>query len=202
MADAGLLFAQHDQRILDEIHKAELALRGTFRINLPMSFGMSHLSPLIAEFLSYHPALQFQTALADRYVDVIGEGVDMAIRIGTLGDSTLIALPLGELKRVICCSPDSRQPAGTPQQPEALLQHTCLRYGREGQNGWELQVNGKAKWLAVQGPMMSNNGEVLRDAALAGLGRVLLPAFIVESALQRGELVTVRWTAASRHRSH
>lgn len=198
VTDAGQLFAQHAQRILDEIQEAELAvseqhqaLRGTFRINLPMSFGMSHLSPLIAEFLSHHPALQFQIELADRYVDVIGEGVDMAIRIGTLADSTLIARPLGELKRVICCSPGYLQRAGTPQQPEELLQHACLRYGREGQNGWELQVNGKAKWLAVQGPMVSNNGEVLRDAALAGLGLVLLPAFIVETALQRGELVTV-----------
>ncbi|MGV2880395.1 LysR family transcriptional regulator [Pantoea vagans] len=198
VTDAGLLFAQHAQRILDEIQEAELAvseqqqtLRGTFRINLPMSFGMSHLSPLIAEFLSHHPALQFQIELADRYVDVIGEGVDMAIRIGTLADSTLIARPLGELKRVICCSSDYLKRAGTPQHPDELLQHACLRYGREGQNGWELQVNGKAKWLAVQGPMVSNNGEVLRDAALAGLGLVLLPAFIVESALQRGELVTV-----------
>lgn len=198
VTDAGLLFAQHAQRILDEIQEAQLAvseqqqaLRGTFRINLPMSFGMSHLSPLIAEFLSHHPSLQFQIELADRYVDVIGEGVDMAIRIGTLADSTLIARPLGELKRVICCSPHYLQRAGTPQQPEELLQHACLRYGREGQNGWELQVNGKAKWLAVQGPMVSNNGEVLRDAALAGLGLVLLPAFIVETALKRGELVTV-----------
>lgn len=198
VTDAGLLFAQHAQRILDEIQEAELAvseqqqaLRGTFRINLPMSFGMSHLSPLISEFLSHHPALQFQIELADRYVDVIGEGVDMAIRIGTLADSTLIARPLGELKRVICCSPGYLQRAGTPQQPEELLQHACLRYGREGLNGWELQVNGKAKWLAVQGPMVSNNGEVLRDAALAGLGLVLLPAFIVETDLQRGELVTV-----------
>ena len=198
VTDAGLLFAQHAQRILDDIQEAELVvseqrqtLRGSFRINLPMSFGMNHLSPLIAEFLSQHPALQFQIELADRYVDVIGEGVDMAIRIGALADSTLIARPLGELKRVICGSPAYLARAGTPQQPEELLQHACLRYGREGQNGWELQVSGKPKWLAVQGPMVSNNGEVLLDAALAGLGLVLLPEFIVGPALQRGELVTV-----------
>ncbi|WP_336756248.1 LysR family transcriptional regulator [Pantoea sp. USHLN298] len=198
VTDAGLLFAQHAQRILDDIQEAELAvseqrqtLRGSFRINLPMSYGMNHLSPLIAEFLSQHPALQFQIELADRYVDVIGEGVDMAIRIGALADSTLIARPLGELKRVICGSPAYLARAGTPQQPDELLQHACLRYGREGQNGWELQVSGKGKWLAVQGPMVSNNGEVLRDAALAGLGLVLLPEFIVGQALQRGELVTV-----------
>lgn len=198
VTDAGKVFAQHAQRILDDIQEAEQAvserrqeLHGTFRISMPMSFGMSHLSPLIADFLAEHSALQFQVELADRYVDVIGEGFDMAIRIGTLSDSTLIARQLGELKRVICCSPAYLKRAGEPKVPEDLLQHACLRYGREGQNGWELKVDGKKKVLAVQGPMMSNNGEVLCDAAISGLGLVLLPEFIVGPALQRGELVSV-----------
>ena len=198
VTDAGKVFAQHAQRILDDIQEAEQAvserrqeLHGTFRISMPMSFGMSHLSPLIAAFLAEHSALQFQVELADRYVDVIGEGFDMAIRIGTLSDSTLIARQLGELKRVICCSPAYLKRAGEPNVPEDLLQHACLRYGREGQNGWELKVEGKKKVLAVQGPMMSNNGEVLCDAAISGLGLVLLPEFIVGPALQRGELVSV-----------
>lgn len=198
VTDAGKVFAQHAQRILDDIQEAEQAvserrqeLHGTFRISMPMSFGMSHLSPLIAAFLAEHSALQFQVELADRYVDVIGEGFDMAIRIGTLSDSTLIARQLGELKRVICCSPAYLKRAGEPNVPEDLLQHACLRYGREGQNGWELKVDGKKKVLAVQGPMMSNNGEVLCDAAISGLGLVLLPEFIVGPALQRGELVSV-----------
>lgn len=198
VTDAGKVFAQHAQRILDDIQEAEQAvserrqeLHGTFRISMPMSFGMSHLSPLIADFLAEHSALQFQVELADRYVDVIGEGFDMAIRIGTLSDSTLIARQLGELKRVICCSPAYLKRASEPKVPEDLLQHACLRYGREGQNGWELKVDGKKKVLAVQGPMMSNNGEVLCDAAISGLGLVLLPEFIVGPALQRGELVSV-----------
>ncbi|MCZ4057993.1 LysR family transcriptional regulator [Pantoea sp. LMR881] len=198
VTDAGKVFAQHAQRILDDILQAEQAvsehrraLQGSFRISMPMSFGMSYLSPLIAEFLAQHTALQFQVELADRYVDVIGEGFDMAIRIGTLSDSTLIARRLGELKRVICCSPAYLARAGKPETPDDLRHHACLRYGREGLNGWELNVEGKKKMFTVQGPLVSNNGEVLCDAAISGLGLVLLPEFIVAPALQQGTLVTV-----------
>ncbi|MDT0177705.1 LysR family transcriptional regulator [Enterobacter sp. BRE11] len=198
VTEAGMLFLTHAQRILDDIHEAEQAmstrrqaLHGTFRISMPMSFGMSHLSPLIAQFLAQHPALQFHIELADRYVDMIGEGFDMAIRIGALADSTLIARRLGEQRRLICASPAYLARASTPATPDDLAQHACLRYGREALSGWELQQAGKSKSVTVQGPMLSNNGEVLRDAAIAGLGLVLLPGFIVEPALKRGELVSV-----------
>lgn len=198
VTEAGMLFLTHAQRILDDIHEAEQAmstrrqaLHGTFRISMPMSFGMSHLSPLIAQFLAQHPALQFHIELADRYVDMIGEGFDMAIRIGALADSTLIARRLGEQRRLICASPAYLARAGTPATPDDLAQHAGLRYGREALSGWELQQAGKSKSVMVKGPMLSNNGEVLRDAAIAGLGLVLLPGFIVEPALKRGELVSV-----------
>lgn len=198
VTETGMLFLSHAQRILDDIHEAEQAmstrrqaLHGTFRISMPMSFGMSHLSPLIAQFLAQHPALQFHIELADRYVDMIGEGFDMAIRIGALADSTLIARRLGEQRRLICASPAYLARAGTPATPDDLAQHACLRYGREALSGWELQQAGKSKSVMVKGPMLSNNGEVLRDAAIAGLGLVLLPGFIVEPALKRGELVSV-----------
>lgn len=198
VTESGLVFSQHAQKILDDIQEAELAvserrqeLQGSFRISIPMSFGVSYLSPLIAEFLRQHPAVQFQIELGDRYVDMIGEGFDIAIRIGSLADSTLIARRLSALKRVICASPDYLLRAGTPKIPEDLLLHDCLRYGREGQNGWELLREGKRKLLDVHGPMVSNNGEVLRDAAVAGLGLVLLPEFIVESAIKGGSLVEV-----------
>ncbi|QCR38210.1 LysR family transcriptional regulator [Nissabacter sp. SGAir0207] len=198
VTEAGQVFSLHAQRILDDIYEAEQAvserrqeLHGTFRISIPMSFGMSHLSPLIAEFLSLHPAVQFQVELGDRHVDLIGEGFDIAIRIGSLSDSTLIARRLGELNRVICASPAYLARAGTPQVPDDLLNHACLRFGREGQYGWELQQEGKRRMWDVRGPIVSNNGEVLRDAAIAGLGVVLLPAFIVGPALARGDLVTL-----------
>ncbi len=198
VTESGLIFSQHAQKILDDIQEAEqavserrLELQGSFRISIPMSFGMSYLSPLIAEFLRQHPSVQFQVELGDRYVDMIGEGFDIAIRIGSLADSTLVARRLGVLKRVICCSPQYIERAGLPLFPEDLLQHACLRYGREGQNGWELLQDGKRKLLDVHGPIVSNNGEVLRDAAVAGLGLTLLPEFIVGEAIKAGSLVSV-----------
>lgn len=198
VTESGHLFSQHALRILDDIRQAEQAvtekrqdLQGSFRISIPMSFGVSHLSPLIARFLRQHPALQFQVELADRYVDVIGEGFDMAIRIGTLADSTLISRRLGQIKRLICCSPDYLARAGEPKSAEELIHHACLRYGREGQSGWELLHEGRRKLFDVRGPMVGNNGEMLRDAAIAGLGLVLLPEFIVGPAIRQGELVTV-----------
>ncbi|ORM72077.1 LysR family transcriptional regulator [Pantoea rwandensis] len=206
VTDNGQIFAQHAQRILDDVQEAELAvsgrrqvLQGSFRLSVPMSFGISHLSPFIAEFLSQHPGLQFQVELADRYVDMVGEGFDMAIRIGTLPDSSLIAKRLGVFRRVICGSPSYIQGAGAPREPEDLLQHACLRYGRESQTGWELFNGDQRKVMAVQGPMVSNNGEMLRDAAVAGLGLILLPEFIVAPALASGELMTVldEWRPSS-----
>ncbi|WP_047606929.1 LysR family transcriptional regulator [Rahnella aquatilis] len=198
VTESGQLFAQHAQRILDDIEEAERAvspkrqaLQGSYRISIPMSFGISHLSPLIAEFLGQHPAIQFQVELVDRYVDLVGEGFDIALRIGHLADSSLVARRLGELKRAICCSPEYLQRKGMPETPEDLLNHDCLRYGREGQTGWELELHGKRRLFEVRGPIVSNNGEVLRDAAVAGLGLVLLPEFIVGPALQYGALVRV-----------
>lgn len=206
VTDNGQLFAQHAQRILDDVQEAQQAvsgrqqvLQGSFRLSVPMSFGISHLSPYIAEFLSQHPGLQFQVELADRYVDMVGEGFDMAIRIGTLPDSSLIAKRLGVFRRVICGSPSYIQGAGAPREPEDLLNHACLRYGRESQTGWELFNGQQRKVMAVQGPMVSNNGEMLRDAAVAGLGLILLPEFIVAPALARGDLMTVldEWQPSS-----
>ena len=206
VTDNGQIFAQHAQRILDDVQEAQQAvsgrqqvLQGSFRLSVPMSFGISHLSPYIAEFLSQHPGLQFQVELADRYVDMVGEGFDMAIRIGTLPDSSLIAKRLGVFRRVICGSPSYIQGAGAPREPEDLLNHACLRYGRESQTGWELFNGDQRKVIAVQGPMVSNNGEMLRDAAVAGLGLILLPEFIVAPALASGDLMTVldEWQPSS-----
>lgn len=206
ITDSGHVFARHAQRILDDVQEAAQAvsgqhqsLQGTFRLSVPLSFGISHLSPFIAEFLSQHPGLQFQIELADRYVDVVGEGFDMALRIGTLPDSSLIAKRLGAFRRVICGSPAYLQGAGAPRTPEDLLNHACLRYGRESQTGWELFQGDRRRVLAVQGPMIANNGEMLRDAAMAGLGLILLPEFIVAPALASGALITVLegWQPAS-----
>ncbi|CAB3812671.1 LysR family transcriptional regulator [Achromobacter denitrificans] len=198
VTESGKEFYAHAERILEDIARAEQAmarrrteLHGTLRISTPMSFGLRHLSPLISEFLTRHPALQLQVILNDRHVDLVGESFDMALRIGEMPDSTLIAKRLGELRMAVCCSPSYRRQHGLPQTPADLPRHDCLLYGREARNGWPFTVDGEPRMIDVRGPLLSNNGEIVRDAAIAGLGIALLPRFIVGEALRSGELVAV-----------
>jgi DNA-binding transcriptional LysR family regulator len=129
--------------------------------------------------------------LSDRTVDVVGEGFDMAIRIGTLADSTLIAQKLAEVRMVVCCSPQYLRRRGTPAAPAELERHACLLYGHGGPASWEFVLDGVHKAVEVHGPLRANNGELIRDAALAGLGIARLPDFIVSAALKSGQLVPV-----------
>jgi DNA-binding transcriptional LysR family regulator len=198
VTESGQDFYTRAHRILAEVSDAEEAmstrrneLRGVLRLSAPMSFGISYLSPLLAEFLVAHPALRLQTELSDKRIDLIGGGFDLALRIGKLGDSTLIARRLGHLRMAACCSPAYRDGCGVPFVPADLSRHACLLYGDDERHGWEFVVDGKAQVFDVNGPLLSNNGELLRDAALAGLGIAYQPHFIVGPALARGELVQV-----------
>ncbi|HCI6753680.1 TPA: LysR family transcriptional regulator [Klebsiella quasipneumoniae subsp. quasipneumoniae] len=198
VTDIGQAFFHHALRILEEVHEAEEVistrqqkLAGAFRISLPMTYGIRRLAPMIIEFQATHPELTIHINMNDRYVDVVGEGYDMVLRIGNLLDSTLIARCLGTLPMVICASPDYLRLHGTPLVPSELAQHNCLLYGREGQFGWKLTEENSVNTYAVRGNLSSNNGDVIRKAAEAGAGFALLPLFIVEDSLQRGALVQI-----------
>jgi DNA-binding transcriptional LysR family regulator len=194
VTELGQEFYERAKRILGEVAEAEQAMslrraapHGLLRVSAPMSFGMVHLSPLVAMFLKKHPDME----LSDRTVDVVGEGFDMAIRIGTLADSTLIAQKLAEVRMVACCSPQYLRRRGTPAAPADLERHACLLYGHGGPGSWDLVVDGVQKAVEVHGPLRANNGELIRDAAIAGLGIARLPDFIVSAALKAGQLVSV-----------
>lgn len=198
VTESGHEFYARAQRILAEVADSEQAmsvrrteLHGSLRISAPLSFGISHLSPLIAQFLVAHPAVRLNVDLSDRRVDLIGEGFDLALRIGPLEDSSLVARSLGEWPMVVCCSPAYRRDHGVPSTPAELDAHVCLPYGREGRAGWEFHIDGARRTIDVHGPLLANNGEVLRDAAIAGLGIALLPQFIVGPALDDGTLVPI-----------
>ncbi|MGA7777222.1 MAG: LysR family transcriptional regulator [Paraburkholderia sp.] len=198
VTDLGQEFYERARRILGEVADAEQAMslrraapHGLLRVSAPMSFGMVHLSPLVAMFLKKHADVRFDMELSDRTVDVVGEGFDMAIRIGTLADSTLIAQKLAEVRMVASCSPQYLRRRGTPAAPVDLERHACLLYGHGGPATWEFIVDGAHKAIEVHGPLRANNGELIRDAAIAGLGIARLPDFIVAGGINAGQLVPV-----------
>jgi DNA-binding transcriptional LysR family regulator len=198
VTDLGQDFYERAKRILAEVGEAEEAMtarrtdpRGLLKVSAPMSFGLSHLSPLVAEFLREHPDVRFDMDLSDRNVDVIGEGFDMALRIGRLQDSTLVAVKLVDVRMIACCSPGYRRRRGEPATPADLAQHACLPYGQEGRAPWEFIVDGVRTPFDVHGPLRANNGEVIRDSAIAGLGIAYLPDFIVAGSVDAGLVVEV-----------
>jgi len=199
----GQHYYQSALRLLGEVQQVEhdisgqaQALRGTLRLSAPLSFAMSHLGCLLTEFLQLHPQVDVEVDLSDRAVDLIGEGYDLALRIGALEDSSLIARRIASVERLYCASPAYLQARGVPLKPEDLAGHDCLPYGHSRQVQWQFRQGGKAQAIQVTGRMRANNGELLRDAAIAGMGVTYLPTFIVGQALADGRLVNVleEWT--------
>ncbi len=167
-------------------------IRGVLRVNAPMSFGLSRLGPLIPRFNELHPNVELQVVLSDQQVDPVKGGFDVTIRIASLPDSSMIARSLAPAPRIMVASPDYLAREGTPRTPKDLAHHKCLSYGYL-QSGVSLQLcNGKeTQRVTVSGPLHANNGDILAQAAVAGMGIALLPNFIVERAVADGRLVPV-----------
>lgn len=197
--DTGRAFYQRCIDILSSLEEAELSVsqqqgepKGTLRINAPMSFGISFLGSKIVEFMSFYREIQVLLTLEDRFVDPISEGYDVVIRIASPQESpSLVAHHMTILPRVICAAPSYLEARGIPSNPSDLKNHSCLHYGYLTTGSqWELinNENEIVERVFIDGVFCSNNGEVLRNAAVGGLGIVLLPAFIVKDELERGEL--------------
>lgn len=198
--ETGLAFYERCIEILASLEEAERAItqlheepKGRLRVNAPMSFGTMHLAPALADFLVHYPDLQVQLTLSDRFVDPIEEGFDVTIRIAKPQVSaSLIVHPLGPAQRLLCASPAYLENHGTPIHPHDLRQHSCLHYGQLAiENQWTLVGIEGEYTVSVDGVLCSNNGEVLRDAAVRGLGITLLPRFIIDRELQQGSLKVV-----------
>jgi len=171
-------------------------LSGELRILAPMSFGMRWLSPLLAEFGRVNPRLHLMIELDDRMGDAESGRHDVAIRITRLGDIGLVARRLGTSRRVLCCSPDYAARAGLPQTLDDVATRACLGYSAASPGQvWAFRdeaSGGTAKTLAPRPVFSANNGDVLRDAAVAGHGFAVLPHFIVADDLRAGRLIEVR----------
>ncbi|MGV6875578.1 LysR family transcriptional regulator [Pseudochelatococcus sp. B33] len=168
-------------------------LRGALAITAPMSFGIRHLGPVLAEFARQHPNLDMVVDYEDRIVDLVRGRFDLAIRIGQLPDSGLIVRKLCEDPRVICASPDYVARHGAPETLAELTGHQAIGYlNVHSAQVWQfVDESGEVAGLPMQGRIAANNGEAMRDMAAAGLGIVLLPLFIAHDALESGRLVRV-----------
>jgi DNA-binding transcriptional LysR family regulator len=198
--ESGLAFHERCVEILGNLEEAERAIaqmqaepRGRLRVNAPMTFGTLHLAPALADFLVQYPDLRVQLTLSDRFIDPIEEGFDLTVRIAKPQEAaSLIVHPLAAAQRVLCAAPAYLNLRGTPAHPQDLHRHSCLHYGQLAVDSqWTLVGPEGEHTIAVKGVLCSNNGEVLRDAAVRGLGITLLPRFIVEPELQQGALQIV-----------
>ncbi|MFW6348931.1 MAG: LysR family transcriptional regulator [Thiohalospira sp.] len=200
VTDAGHAFYQRCVRILADVDEAELAvsdvhgrLAGQLRVAAPLSFGIAHLQPAVEAFLAEHPDIRFDLDLDDRQVDLLAENFDLGIRIAPLADSSLVARRLATVDHVVCASPDYLARHGTPATPAELAEHDCLTYANAPESdAWHcIDPEGREHRIPVRSRLRANNGDLLREAAVAGLGVVFQPRFIIHRALAEGTLVPV-----------
>ena len=197
LTETGRAFYQQSVRILQDVLEAELAtsqahgeLQGSLKIALPLSFGIMHLGPAISEFLKAHPRIEFDLDFNDREVDLIQEGFDLAIRIANLPDSSLVARRLATMEAVMCASPAYLKRMGTPKSPEDLINHQCLVYSllRDFEYWHLIDPHGEPIKTKIRPYLKATTGEYLREAAVDGLGIILIPSFIVYKEIESGKL--------------
>lgn len=209
ITDTGSSFYQRSARILADLEEAESAvaqehgdLRGNLRVALPLSFGVHHMGTPLAEFRKRHPAVDLDLDLSDRYVDLMQDGFDVAIRIGPQRDSSLIARRIFESRLILCASKDYIEAHGEPASPDELIDHNCLVYtGSADPNTWVYEdQNGSQRAVSVRPAMSANSGDILMQAAADGLGVTLQPTFIAHSFINDGRLLPlmtdVSWPTA------
>ena len=183
-----------------DIRSAEKGLSGTLRISAPVSFGETYVQAALLDFQITHPDVTIDLRLNDRFVDVAGEGFDLAVRIGRLEDSGLIARRLGETTLLAVAAPEYLAQNGTPETPKDLIQHNCIRDSnlRSGQS-WPFEVNGAEQRIAVQGDFMVNSATAVRALVVGGRGIGLCPDWAVAQDLASGRLLRLPFDHPSAH---
>ncbi|MGI9384954.1 MAG: LysR family transcriptional regulator [Methyloligellaceae bacterium] len=206
LTEPGQGYYQRCVRILEDIEDADLAMsqlqaapRGTLRVSAPMSFGLLHLAPAIPAYLQRYSEVSVDLVMNDRVVDLVDEGFDVAIRIGsTLADSSMISRRLAPVHRVVCGAPGYFEDRGVPRTPDDLRDHHCLVYSlASSPRLWRFTGADGATAVEIAGRYQVNSSIALRDALMAGLGVTLIPTFIVGEELKRGTLraVLTDWQA-------
>ncbi len=197
LTEVGRAYHERCLHLLSEVDETERSVgrlhsepKGQLRVNAPISFGFLHVAPTITAFLERYPEIEVELIMTDRYVDVIEEGFDIAIRGRSVPrDSSLIGRKLLTETFAVCASPDYLRQRDRPEAPEDLAEHNCLTY--VGSAEWQFEAGGRLDMVPVTGNFCANNGDALRTATLSGFGISLLPTFIVGNDLRTGSLERV-----------
>lgn len=196
LTEVGTAYLERCLQILDEIEETELAVtqmqtepRGTLKISSPPFFGTYHLAPAIADYIKRFNDIKFNLIFKGGMVDLIEEGLDLAIRVGELSDSSLIARRLANSRLVVCGAPSYMEKFGSPTVPEDLQQHNCLvNWGLPPGDAWKFKIKGKEIIIKVTGNFQANVADAARLAAINGMGLTILPTYMIGKDLQKGKL--------------
>lgn len=199
LTDPGHRFLVHASAIVEaakeaeaEVRETQTEVRGRLRVNAPVSLGQNHVAQVVVELAKTHPGLEVEFDLSDRRVDLVTEGYDLAVRVGDLTDSSLVAQKLLDVRSRTVASPAYLEACGRPKTPGQLESHPCLRYRYQASGAyWVFKHADRLTKVRPRGPLLSNHGDVLAKAAVMGLGIALLPGFIVQDYLQSGRLVAL-----------
>ena len=197
--EAGVDFYAQARRVLETLAEAEASVAkrnagvvGILRLACPVAFGRLHVVPRLAPFMRRHPDLKLDMVLSDQFVDLVEEGIDLAIRVGEVASPELIAQRIGETRRVALASPDYLERRGTPQTPRDLAAHDCVVYTRLATGAhWHFGGPGGPWEIEVDGRLRANNSEAVREGILAGLGIGVVPVWLLADETARAQLQTV-----------
>lgn len=199
LTDAGRSYVAACKRILEDIGEAERAAageysapRGDLVITAPVVFGRLHVLPVLAAFLKAYPDIDARLALADRVFNLHEEGVDLAVRIGELPDSSLVATRIGAIRQIVCGSPGYFKEHGRPSQPRDLSRHQCVTFdGPMAQHNWRFVIDGKLVAIPVRSRLTVNNAESAIEAAIAAIGITRVLSYQAASACRSGALIRI-----------
>lgn len=196
LTDEGRDYYERCKRILAEVEEAEAAAgsrrgtaRGELRVTAPVLFGRLHVAPLITAFVARHAGVSVDLLFVDRVVNLLEEGLDVGVRIAELPDSSLVAIPAGEVRRVVCASPKYLARAGTPETPQDLRGHACIRFaGLGATHEWSFREAGRKLAVPVRGPLAGNQADALVEACAGGLGIGMFLSYQVAPLVAAGRL--------------
>jgi DNA-binding transcriptional LysR family regulator len=208
LTEAGNGYYARCRQILAEIEEAEAQAnalqalpRGHLRLAVPVTFGLKNIAPVVSAYMTSYPEVTFEVVVSDRYANLIEEGFDLAIRVGELRDSNLVARQLMSARLIVCASPAYLRRNGKPKGPADLTSHACLIYtGTITPSTWEFEASGRREVVHVEGPLTSDSAEFVHHMALAGHGVVRGPSFSFSADIAAGHLVPLLegWQSAKK----